>query len=534
MQWRGRLWLKQVRRWVVPVIAAAVAGGLAALLISGTITPEYRSTATLYLTPGSSANAPLQDVTLGQALARNYVQLATAEGVLRAAMDKIRWGGEFQAFRDATQVAQVRDTSIIAVSFRDKDPQRAADAANAVAQAFIDQNQRLESDLQGTVASQLNGQIESVETDIHVLDTQIAPLQATLAASAPTGQNAARAEQQAQLLTLEGLRQSKQGTLAQLVTARDDIRLTAARSRNNVSLWQSATPPVFAETPKVPLNTALGTFAGAILAALAIGVVTYRDDRLSDREAVAERLGVGAIAEIQRGERPESLGGKLFVRDAPGSAEAEAFRSLRTNIFFANVDRRPQTILITSAVPLEGKSVVSANLALAFAQAGTPTILIDADLRRPSQHRLFRINRNPGLTSLLTGETSISTVPQMEVAPNLIVIPSGPLPPNPAELLSSTRMAALISELRQLTKESALIIDTSPLLSVTDAAVLATRVDGCVLVIDSSRTHAGVAQRALEALRQVRAPILGVVLNNVVGTDASEYEYPSEASAETG
>jgi capsular exopolysaccharide synthesis family protein len=528
--WRGRI-LAAIRRWLVPVIAAGAVGGLVAFLVGQTIAPEYRATAQLFLTPGSSPSGSFQDVALGQSLARNYVHLVKAEGVLRSAMDKTGWDGDIERFRERTQVAQVSDTSIINLSFRDRDPQRAADAANAIATAFIEQTQTLEANLQGTTASQLDEQIKSVETDIRGLDEQIAPLRAATVASAPPGEESAQAEQQARLLTLDGLRQSKQQTLAQLVRARDDIRLSAARSRNTLSLWQSAIAPRRPDTPNVPLNVVLGTLSGSLLALLAIGIVRYRDDRLTDLDVTAERLGVAALAEIPLGRRPGSLAGKLFVRDEPQSPEAEAFRSLRTNIIFADVDRRPRTVLLTSAVPLEGKSVVSANLALAFADAGTPTVLIDADLRRPSQHALFGVDPNPGLSNLLTGDLAADAIPQMQVSPNLIVIPSGSLPANPAEALSSSRMSALIDDLSSRTKDGAVIIDGSPLLTVADAAALATQVDGCVIVVDSGRTHARVAQRAIEVLRRVRAPILGVVLNKTTGREAAyHYEHAKAAS----
>jgi non-specific protein-tyrosine kinase len=448
-------------------------------------------------------------------------------------MNAIHWDGDVERFRERTQVSQVGDTSIINLGFRDRDPQRAADAANAIAQAFIAQTQTLDASLQGTAASQLDEQIKSVESDIRGLDEQIAPLRAAVLSSPPPG-GATQADQQARLLTLDGLRQSKQQTLAQLVRARDDIRLSAARSRNNLSLWQEATAPKRPDTPNTLLNTALGALAGAVLVLLATGVYRYRNDRLTEADVVIERVGIPAIAEINLGQRPGSLAGKLFMRDARPSVEAEAFRSLRTNIIFANADRRPRSMVVTSAVPLEGKSVVSANLALAFADAGSRTILVDADLRRPSQHSLFGIEPSPGLTDLLAGRITVNAMDRMRNEPNLVVIPSGPLPSNPAELLSSAGMSALLQELCERVDDGVLIIDASPLLTVTDAAALATKVDGCVVVIDSSHTPARTARRAIEVLRQVRAPVLGVVLNKTTNRRNEYYRNANAADAKGG
>jgi capsular exopolysaccharide synthesis family protein len=435
-------------------------------------------------------------------------------------MAKVGWS-DLTTFRDRTQAAQVRDTSVINVSFRDKDAARAALAANAIAQSFIEQSRTLQSALQTTTADQLDEQVRSLQGEIAVLDAQIATLRNALASSTDP---ALRAQRQADLAQADVSRQSKQQTLAQLAKASDDIRIAGARGQNSVSLWQPATPPREPVSPKVGLNTLLGALAGAVAAALAVGLISYLDDRMKDLEAVRARLGIPTMGEVTRADHPEAIAGKLFVRDGPLSTEAEAFRALRTNISFANVDRRPQTILVTSAMPLEGKSVVSANLALAFAQTGTPTILVDADLRRPSQHKLFGISSSAGLTNLLAGTIHPNALEQFRILPGLVVIPSGPLPPNPAELLSSNKMTALLKELVALADGTVVIVDTSPVLAVTDAAALAPNVDGCLLVIDSGTTQARVTRRAVESLRRVNAVILGAILNKI-GVQGPAYYY---------
>ncbi len=520
---RRRFWAL-IRPWFLPVVAGALLGAAVAFALSRAIAPEYRATAQLYLTTATASTGTVQDATFGQSLVRNYVQLALAEGVLRPAMDQSIPSGDFDRFRERTQISQVKDTSLINVSFRYTDPRIAADAANAIAHSFIDQNLTAQAALDTESTSQLDEQIKSADAEVRSLDSQLAPLREALAAPATPGQATARAAQQAQLLALEESRQSKLQTLSQLARARDDARLAAARNRNALTVWQAAIAPRRPETPNVVLNTALGTFGGMLLAFFAIGLVRFRDDRLLDAEAVTERLGIAAIAEIPQARRPASLEGKLFVRDQQHSPQAEAIRSLRTSIFFAKPEQRPQTILVTSAMPLEGKSVVSANLALAFARAGTPTILVDADLRRPSQHTLFGTQATPGVMNLLTGEFPLGLILHMRAATNLIVIPSGPVPSNAAEVLSSEQMAELVKKLQGLSTAGALIIDTSPLLLMAGASALATTVDGCILVVDSRRTSARVARRAVEMLRQVRAPILGVVLNKVPETETSGYQ----------
>jgi succinoglycan biosynthesis transport protein ExoP len=518
--------LRAARRWGLLIVAASLIGGLTAFLVSQTLPPEYRATAQLYLTPTSNPTVALQDVVMGQNLARSYVHLATAGSVLAPAMEQVG-EDDLKKFRARTQVAHVRDTSVINVSFLDRDAQHAADAANAIADSFIRQSRELISQIQAPTLAQLEEQIKVVQDDVRNLDTQITALRAEIAIRP-------RPESQAQLASLEASRQSRQQTLAQLLQTRDTIRVNIARAENTVSKWESATAPVDPESPRVGLNTALGGLAAGLIALLAIAAITYVDDRLGDSEEIRARLGIAPLGVIQRSGRPETLAGKLFVRDEPASPEAEAVRTLRTNILFAGVDKRPQTILVTSAQPFEGKSVISANLALAFAQAGVPTVLLDADLRRPSQHSLFRVRASIGLTDLLADANLMrSTLERFRVGEHLYLIPSGLLPPNPAELLSSGRMSNLLAGLTRLAEGTTVIIDTSPLLSVADPIALATKVDGCVLVIDGGHTHARAARQAVESLRRVRAVILGAVLNKVSRTEgAYYYQYYPRADAD--
>ena len=499
------------------VVAAALVGGLAAAFSSGSPIPMYRATAQLYVAPASNPTSAYQDVYLGQSLAKTYAQLATADVVLRPAMESVGLSS-LNAFRALTEVTQLKDSSILAVSFRDTDPERAAAAANAIAQSFITQGRNLQSALQGSAASQLDEQIAAVQSDIKAYDSQIGALRTENAARP-------RPELQSQILQLDASRQSKQQTLAQLLKTRDDMRLGAARADNTVYLWQPAAPPTGPEAVRAPINTLAGAGAAGLLTFGILLGVAYFDDRVRNVDELRAKLKLAPMAEVERSQSPGAFAGKLFLRDAPNSVESEAFRSLRTNVLFANVDHRPRRILVTSAMPLEGKSVVSANLALAFAQSGTKTVLIDADLRRPSQHRLFNLKSATGLTTLLMDPASVPVaLEKFRVTEHLTVIPSGPLPPNPAELLSSARMASLLDQLSD-SGETTVIVDTSPLLAAPDAVALATMVDGTIFVVDSQRTHARVCRRALETLGSVRAVVLGAVLNNVSGGQAYGFEY---------
>jgi capsular exopolysaccharide synthesis family protein len=500
------------------VVVAGVVGGVAAILSSGTPVPVYKAAAQLYVAPASNPLSAYSDVNLGMNLARTYVQLATADVVLQPAMQAVGLEN-LNAFRARTEITQLKDSTILSVAFRDTDPKRAADAANAIAESFIAQGRNLQTALQGSAASQLDGQITAIQDDIKALDAQIATLRS---------QNASRpsADLQSQIIQLDTSRQSKQQTLAQLLKTRDDMRLGAARADNTMYLWQRATTPFSAEPGRGPLSTLAGAGAAALLTLALLVGLAYLDDRVRNTDELRAKLKLAPMAEVVRSGTPTSLTAKLFLRDQPNSVESESFRSLRTNVLFANIDKRPRRILLTSALPQEGKSVVSANLALAFAQSGTTTILVDADLRRPSLHKLFNLKSGTGLTTLLMDTRAVSSaIEHFRVTEHLSVIPSGPLPANPAELLSSGKMAGLISQLTQVAADATVIIDTSPVLAAPDAVALATMVDGTIFVIDSQRTHARVCRRALDALHGVRAVILGAVLNNVSAQEAYGFEY---------
>ncbi|NOZ50291.1 MAG: CpsD/CapB family tyrosine-protein kinase [Chloroflexi bacterium] len=203
------------------------------------------------------------------------------------------------------------------------------------------------------------------------------------------------------------------------------------------------------------------------------------------------------------------------------SPQAEAFRSLRTNLDFSSLDHPLHTLLITSAEPDEGKSTTLANLGVIYAQTGKRVVLIDSDLRRPRLHQLFGLNNNVGLSSAILDADAALPLQNTDI-PGLQVITSGPLPPNPADLLASQRMSNL---LQQLCEEADIILlDAPPVIAVTDAAVLATKVDGVLLAVSAGRTTRDHAQRAKALLDKVKARIVGAVLNNAA-LDASIYGY---------
>lgn len=205
---------------------------------------------------------------------------------------------------------------------------------------------------------------------------------------------------------------------------------------------------------------------------------------------------------------------ELFTVSEPRSPISEAFRALRTNLDFASLDQALTTLAVTSAGVGEGKSTTLANLAVVSAQAGRKIIVVDADLRRPTLHQIFDMNNEIGLTTMMMDDAALASPPlQNTEIENLSVLPSGPLPPNPAEVIGSQRMEEVIANLAK--EADQVIFDTPPVLAVTDAAVLATRVDGVLLVICAGKTRREYARTAVQRLEQVDARLVGTVLTNV-------------------
>ncbi|HHS97574.1 MAG TPA: polysaccharide biosynthesis tyrosine autokinase [Chloroflexi bacterium] len=203
----------------------------------------------------------------------------------------------------------------------------------------------------------------------------------------------------------------------------------------------------------------------------------------------------------------------LITLTDPRSPAAEAYRTLRTNLTFAGLDKPIETLVVTSAAPGEGKSTTLANLAVTMAQGERRTILVDADLRRPSLHEIFEVPNSQGLTTMFVDQDALKEPPLAETGvENLLLLPSGPLPPNPADLLGSRRMEQVIAALRE--RADLVLFDAPPVIAVTDAAVLGTKVDGVLLVVRAGHTRREHAQRAKELLERVHVRVIGAVLTN--------------------
>jgi capsular exopolysaccharide synthesis family protein len=230
------------------------------------------------------------------------------------------------------------------------------------------------------------------------------------------------------------------------------------------------------------------------------------------------------------GKRSQRAEGLVTVNDARSSG-AEAYRTLRTNLIFSQAVQTLRTLVVTSAAPSEGKTTTAANLAVSFAQQGMRVLIVDCDLRRSRLHRMFSVPREPGITELVLGQVEQESVTRETSVTGLYVLPSGQLPPNPAELLGGERMRKTLASLTEAF--DLVVLDTPPLLAASDAAILATVADGVVLVVRAGVTEAEAGQQAMAQLASVGARVVGAVLNDPDSKLQTyggyyKYEYASE------
>lgn len=224
----------------------------------------------------------------------------------------------------------------------------------------------------------------------------------------------------------------------------------------------------------------------------------------------------------KKGERPS-----LITLTKPSSVISEQFRTIRTNIQFSMVDQNLKTLVVTSAGPGAGKSTIAANLAVTFASQRKKVLLVDADMRKPTVHKTFRLTNHDGLTTLLSGnDVQISDVAQQSPIEDLFIITSGVIPPNPSELLASNRMDRLIVELEE--KFDLIIFDMPPVVAVTDAQVMASKVDGTIFVIPKGLTSKEMVLKSKDLLEKVHANVIGAIFNRVKLSGDNYYSYYGE------
>ena len=328
--------------------------------------------------------------------------------------------------------------------------------------------------------------------------------------------------------------ETNQQLYANLLQRLKDATVSAGLRATNIHLVDSALVPTAPVRPRIAYNIAVGLLVGLVLGVTLAFIQESLDTSVKSAEELERLVAAPALAVIplarsswrrMGGGRSQPMNGAVesIVLKHPTSSLAESFRTLRTSILLSSAPRPPQALLVTSAQPREGKTSTALNLALGLAQRGVPVVIVDADLRRPGISRALALSQNgAGLSSLLSGAHSLDEVlRQVEAVPNLWVVPAGPEAPNPADLFSSPTMENLMQELRRRFEH--LVVDSAPLLMVTDATILSRLVDGVILVVESGVTARRALVRAHKILESAGGRILGTVLNKWDARDEGYY-----------
>jgi capsular exopolysaccharide synthesis family protein len=308
---------------------------------------------------------------------------------------------------------------------------------------------------------------------------------------------------------------------ATLSTRLKETRISGTLLASNISVVDRAEVPVTPTHPRTVLNLFLGGLIGIFGGVMVAFLFEYLDTSIRDPREVEALLRLPTLGLVPARaalsghalERRANGPFALVAHDSTSSMLAEAFRGLRTSVVYATPERPPKTLLVTSLQQQDGKTSVSTNCAISLAQLGGDVLLIDADMRHPNLHEILGVTPVPGLSDLLAGGVEIGEVIRPTKIPGLYVIPAGPVPVNPTELLASRRLTDALASLES--RFAHIVIDTPPMLGISDTLVLAPRVEGVILVLRHGRANRNSAQRAVQMLGAVRARILGVVLNHV-------------------
>jgi capsular exopolysaccharide synthesis family protein len=503
-QYMGLAW-----HWAWLLILATVVAGVTAFIVSKRITPVYQASATLLVNeaPANKA-ADYNSVMTSNLLTQTYSQMMVKVPVLNGVIDELSLKNiTADQLEKSVSVQPVRDTQLIMIKVEDPSPQRAADVANRLGVVFANINRSIEADRYTSAQKGLQVRLDQLSLQITDTEKSIAGL----GTSAP---DLAKRDQLTASLSQD------QANYNNTMQSYQQVLLTIAQSTSSVVYIEAATPPAVPIRPRTLLNTGIAALLGLMLSIAFVFIVDALDDTLRSPEDVTKVLGVPVLGVIASHQSPTDM---PITASEPRSPVAEAFRSLRTNIQFASVDHPLHTLLVTSPSPEDGKSTISSNLAVILAQNGRKVVLFEADLRRPKVHKMMNLPNREGTSALFVDqEVNLNGQLQTSEVPDLYVITSGTLPPNPAELLGSEKMARILEKISETA--DLVILDSPPVLVVTDSSVLAPRVDGVLIVMQPGKTKLAAGKHAVDQLKRVGANVIGVVLNNVE-ISRSSYKY---------
>lgn len=500
-----RQYLALFLHWWWLILLSILIAAAAGYIISKQMTPIYEANTTLLINEAPSGQtADYSSLLTSERLASTYAQIITKRPVFEKVITRLGIALTPEDLFKMVTATPVRDTQLIVINVESADPGLSAAVANALYLVFAEQ-------LQDSQSTRYSASKDSLKAQMTEAENQIAALNQTLSTATDS----------AEIARIETRLNQYHQIYANLVVSYEQVRTTEAQTLSNVVQVEQAVVPHEPIRPKTMQNTILSAFLGLVLAVGGILAADALDDTVKSPDEINRQLHLPIMGTISRYDEPEDS--QLITRAQPRSPVAESFRALRTNVQYASVDHPLRTLIVTSPAPADGKTTVVANLATVTAQGGRRVTVVDADLHRPRIHHLFKVDPRPGLSALFIKPTvRLNGSLQPTGSDRLHVIAAGELPPNPSELLGTNRMREILDTINE--QSDMIFLDTPPVLSVTDAVVLAPIVDGVLIVVRPGVTKMAALKAAVEQLRYVGANVVGIVLNSV-DNKSSRYGY---------
>ncbi len=485
------------RFWIIALLT--ILFGVSAYLISSRMTPIYQAATTVLINEApATKTTDYTAIVTSERLAQTYAQLMSKQPVLERVISELGLQLTPAELKERIFIQPVNDTTLIEVRVDDPNPEQAALITNTLVAEFSKQNQELQASRYAATKKSLEEQLDRLNESIQKVEADLAVLEDP-------------SENQAERERLEANQAQNRQTYTYLLQSYEQVRLVEAQSTSNIVQVEPATVPGSPIRPRTLINTVVAAMIGFLLAIGGILLVEALDDTLKGPDEITSHLGLPVLGIIPKHDITE---GAPITITHPRSPVTEAFRTLRTNIQYASVDRKIHSLLITSPSPAEGKSTVAVNISVVLAQNGRSTVILDADLRRPRVHKVLGVPNSRGLSNLFVlNSFDFGEYVQGSPIENLRVLTAGDLPPNPSELLGSEKMQNILNMVKEVAEYA--VIDSPPVMAVTDSAVLAPKVDGVLLVVKPGETQLAIAKKTVEMLRRGDVQLLGVVLNEV-------------------
>lgn len=509
MELRDYFNVLRARKWVI--LQAVVIVTLTAFVASYIQPKEYQGEAHVLVQETDQASAIFGEMipelsSQPERSLETQVQIMSLRPLAENAIRRLDLGMTPEQLLSKADVSAVGQTNIVTIKVTDTDAKRAADIANALAEEYVSWSREVKRESLKAASEEVDNRLQLAKQDILELGRKI--------------------NEQGKSDELAAELQIATGAYTTLAEKLEQLRINEQLEVGSGRVVSSAVVNASPVAPKPMRNAALGFAVGLAFGLGMAFLYEYLDNTIKSTEEAEALLEAPVLGHIPGEKFDKGEKRRLTIVEKPGSPAAEAYRVLRNSLEFVNFEHDIKTLLVTSAAPGEGKSTVAANLAAAIAQAGLKVVLLTCDFRRPTTEQFFGVNNLVGLSDVLLGRNSLKSALQKPGDEQLLILTSGRMPPNPSELLGSTKMQELVRSLEEWA--DMVIIDTPPLLAVADPAAVARWADGVLIVTRGGSSTRDAVKKARELLEKVGAKIIGSVvwgLEPGVGGAAYGYGY---------